>query len=116
MAIFSDLREFKVQLFDHRLVLNRCRYFQQKQTFLNSTKSNENLWQVEIPVDNMSLSDTAVLLQFCSLDEFDVFELSRYSLDFLLQFSDFFDCDYILMEYFHYFISRDLLLTIKEFF
>merc|ERR1711893_570259 len=40
----------------------------------------------------------------------------RYSMDELISFSDYFNCDYILIEYFLEFISRDLLLTIKDFF
>ena len=108
-------RDCVIQLSDHTLVLSRCRYFQRKRDFLNLIQSQENLWEIEIPAD-MSLHDSAILLQFCSLHEIDTLMLSRYSVDFLLKFSDFFDCDFLLMEYFQFFISRDLLLTIKDFF
>ena len=108
--------EYVIQLQDSTLVMTRCRYFQRKRDFLNLTRSQENLWEVHIPADEMSLSDTAVLLQFCSELTIDALVLSRYSLEFLLKFSDFFDCDFLLIEYFHFFIQRDLLLTIKDFF
>ena len=108
--------ELRVFLYDTDLLTSRCLYFEHKRNFLTLIGSNEDLWRIVIPAEEMSLSDTAVLLHLCSCPDFDALGLCMYDLDFLIQFSDFFDCDFLLIEYFHFFISRDLTLTIRDFF
>ena len=101
------------------MLLSRCKYFDCKLRFIDNG-SLDDISHVDLPIydltEGLSIIDTSALLYYCSIPKIDALVLSHYSINELLKFSDYFQCDYLLMEYFAFFISRDLLLTMREFF
>ena len=99
--------ELKLESLDHKWLLQRCDFF--------DDQADEEVWTIVLVAD-LSLSDTAVILSLISVEDPDILSLSNYDINILIKFSEFFKCNYLLIEYFRFFISRDLLLTIKDYF
>ena len=104
-----DTEEITFEVQNCKWLLSRCGYF--------ADRSLDLIWEIILPVGlSLTNPDAALLIQFCSTKEPDVFSLHHHSIETLIAFSDYFKCNFLLKEYFKFFISRDLLLTYKDFY